>query len=772
MKNILAIVVILFAVASASANTGYWSVDADGNWNDAGNWTNTATPPNGTGDVAFVTTELTAERTVTLENDVILGELIVGNDGYRLGGSSIATTEKIIFQNGENPSTLSIINLDNRKKETKFYRPIQVEDTLNVDFTQSANVMAEIRSGFMGNSNSVVNITYYNTAWSATIKMREMKNFYGTMNLYRPGSDVNNYGFTFYDANSFPSGGSGSVKVNMGVGLLFRTPLTDSDAALFDYVGVGQQITLDSNGTFDNLTNPTEMIPDASMFRIMNSTSSTLTHYPDGKSMNLNNVYLSLSGYNSGSGYVNIETPGKLTIENGNTIYVDSTTKENSKAGFDFSDFERMGSATLTVGGKGNGSPTGTTESNRVTFAANVTSETNGILPPYIIYYDQSNSTNGMFAAYGTHGIKPFDSYDAENDFSQGAAAVVAVDEAVDLGGGSAECYALRCINQIVNGDLTIHSGGLIMGSAFKNYTANLYFGDSNGTGNAYLFLDGHTDKAKALELRGEIHCKDFVKFGNQPGVALTASNSISGRVELQVGGITIRNKYAFGCATNLYMGYNAKLILWSGDGEYIVGGLDSPGKSYILPYSAATEHLIVVPYENTTVVFNGDILDDSGKVAVTVDGPGTQVFGGNNDYTGDTIITSGSTLILNGKNSATGSVYVADSGIFGGTGSMNGLLNLQTNTTLKLQPTEPLTVGSIDFSEASVLTIDVSDVDILEEGVALQWTTDVGSSLPALNLLGAPIREDGKYVAQYDLAEDQIEVIFSKTYGSLFIIE
>lgn len=76
----------------AAAATATWNVNADGNWTTAGNWT-AGGPPNGAGQTAGLTLNISAARLVTLDADQTAGTLNIGDPtsgyfAYTLGGAS------------------------------------------------------------------------------------------------------------------------------------------------------------------------------------------------------------------------------------------------------------------------------------------------------------------------------------------------------------------------------------------------------------------------------------------------------------------------------------------------------------------------------------------------------------------------------------------------------------------------------------------------------------------------------------------------------------
>lgn len=775
LSGFVAAVVLPLLAASALAVDAYWAVDAGGNWNDAFNWTNSAAPPNGAGHIANLTAPLTGNRAIALASEVTLGQLVVENDEYDIG-SATATTPDVVFDNGGAPASVRIINQNTAlSKTTEFKHPLRVVDRLLFESIDSGNAGLNILSGFKGDSTAVLDFTYQLSSGQSMVEFRANQNYAGTVNLRRVGTVSQTLGIRFYNADAIFAGSPGSIRVHPGVTLNFRSALTDSQAARFAWVGNGQSVVLDSSGTFKDLTSPEAMVPHGGLLHWNHSSSTLLRRYPDGAAVPLDNTTLRLTGYNTAPGQTNEEFPGTLGLTcGGNRIWVENRTQADSIAGIHFGGFARDANATCTFRGSGRGAPLGSTASNRVTVASGLPGLTNGVLPPYLVYFDtQFGSTviNGMFMTDGPNGLTVFDAYQATNSFDLGASAVVHVTSAVNLGGAPASCYALRGRARVENGDLTIHSGGLILGNAFQNWTANLFFGES-GAGTAYVHMDGHSDAAKSIELQGTIHCLDFVKFGAQTDLRLTASNSIAGKVELQEGGLVAANQFALGPDVDLEMGIGTRFDLKNSGGTCEIGGLRSRGTATVRPNGTASEHLVVSPAAGTTNVFNGALSNVGGTLSVTVAGAGRQVFNGASDYTGDTAVASGATLLL-GDDGALGAttVAVAAGGTFGGTGSVSGTLSLADAAILKLTPGAPLRVGTLSAVAAGTVTVDVGEADPLVEGVALSWTGASPAESPTIALTGAPAMPNGTYRALYDGTAKTVEVVFVRDLPTVLLI-
>jgi len=82
---------LLLGSGPAFASDGSWNTDADGNWNVNGNWTG-ATFPNAVGDDATLGAIITADRTITLGQDITIRTLTVNdNNRYTITGGNTLT---------------------------------------------------------------------------------------------------------------------------------------------------------------------------------------------------------------------------------------------------------------------------------------------------------------------------------------------------------------------------------------------------------------------------------------------------------------------------------------------------------------------------------------------------------------------------------------------------------------------------------------------------------------------------------------------------------
>ena len=75
-----------------TAATGTWNVNADGTWNTNGNWT--AAFPNGAGQIARITNNISAARVITIPTAVgiTIGEMDIGDPTSSFFGFSVTAS--------------------------------------------------------------------------------------------------------------------------------------------------------------------------------------------------------------------------------------------------------------------------------------------------------------------------------------------------------------------------------------------------------------------------------------------------------------------------------------------------------------------------------------------------------------------------------------------------------------------------------------------------------------------------------------------------------
>jgi fibronectin-binding autotransporter adhesin len=215
--------------------------------------------------------------------------------------------------------------------------------------------------------------------------------------------------------------------------------------------------------------------------------------------------------------------------------------------------------------------------------------------------------------------------------------------------------------------------------------------------------------------------------------LTLTNANTYDGGTQIQGGSIRIANDAALGGGAITFGGgalastTNATRLI-SNDVAFSGGatiGDSSSNGAFV--FRGANNVLASGAQTITTNVATTFANGISGAGGLTKSDSGTFVLAGLNTYAGPTDLTAG-TLLVNGTNSGLGQVNVAAGAVLGGTGLMNGLVNVtgalapgnvgQTGllgagaltlggsslTTIQMTGTNPLLRGS-DFDAINVLT-------------------------------------------------------------------
>jgi hypothetical protein len=124
MRHVVGSVLALLLFSGNAFAANYrWNVDADGNWTDPGNWTLISGTPNGLGypnaadDIAELHDAITATRTITIPDGVIitLGGLLLDDDNNYVIASG---TGLLVFDSGGTPVPLTVSSVNGNGAHT------------------------------------------------------------------------------------------------------------------------------------------------------------------------------------------------------------------------------------------------------------------------------------------------------------------------------------------------------------------------------------------------------------------------------------------------------------------------------------------------------------------------------------------------------------------------------------------------------------------------------------------------------------------------------
>jgi fibronectin-binding autotransporter adhesin len=226
-----------FCAIPAKAAEGTWNVNTAGNWTDAANWTPGI--PNGVGDIANLTYDITAARTVSLNGDKTVGTLFIGDPAssylaYTLSPGTAASNNRsrLIFdQTGSANAVLTVPTVGGVAANSISAFVVQLNDPLVItaDFPNSTTTQLAI-SGIISDGAATLGLT---------------KNGVGIVQL----SGANNYkgGTTInagrVNANNLTAFGTGLVNVASGGQVFINTASSYSDYAI---AGLGYANTADT----------------------------------------------------------------------------------------------------------------------------------------------------------------------------------------------------------------------------------------------------------------------------------------------------------------------------------------------------------------------------------------------------------------------------------------------------------------------------------------------------------------------------------------------
>ncbi len=715
---IAALALVWTADAQIVSRTNTWMAAQSGAWDELSNWSDTSFYPNGAGDVAVLMSVPDGVCTNTLPvGGVTLGELQFGRAFRFLAGN------EFIFDNGNEVAKWTYVSNATATTWQDVSAPIQVYGTFAFDTAAvTGNSILKFIGGFRGDENAEVRFPPFVHA-SASYELQKNTQFFGNFVV---GDDE--YGGCTIQLVSDAGGlgGSGRYRIMPGSKLVLSVVATDALTEQFDFVnGMGQSFSVYGN-YLKNLTVPQRVVPAGGTLQV-SLVNATAADYgiidSDVYPIALTNTYVSMS---TRSGNTQWLKAGTLSIAGQNTLKIDnkSTVASGIEAYYSFNGFSRAPGATLLIQQVNAGAPvvgSGPSTQNR-TMIAGLPAMTNSILPPWCVYCPGDSSTdNSYFATYSdTYGIKPYYDMPYTNDFSGGATGVVHVNaNMVNAADAELECYALRLRGAMQNGQVTIGSGGLILGTADKKHTATFYFGE-DGASDAYIYATGHTDQIRDHKFLNKIVCNDLLIMSYASGrnsVCLGGTNEISGKVWIQGGGMRILTDTALTAANDIFFGMNAKLHPEISKVLH-VGGLNAPGNASIVSAAnsgSGTETVVLNPKTGETYDYRGFWSDTAFRtLAIQVAGAGVQLFNGVGQYSGGTIVKTG--------------------GTFGGSGRLEGALTVEVGGTLRLFSGKPLRVATLE-STGSVL-VDVGDAADPRGDVLV--CTDKPLSIPRLELVGA----------------------------------
>lgn len=198
----------------AVAATATWNVDGNGNWTDPDNW-NPNSPPNGAGQIAYLTFNITAPTTITLDANQIIGGLEIGDpsgspSAYTLTGGNTLTTSgaatflKTLAAGGAAHDVIDV--------------PITLGGNLTIDQKGRGGVLEFSQS--IGNDGTNRTVTIFGngsqTSNFALVIFSAANSYGGNTILQSGGTDISNGGGGILRVTHGQALGGGSLRIETG----------------------------------------------------------------------------------------------------------------------------------------------------------------------------------------------------------------------------------------------------------------------------------------------------------------------------------------------------------------------------------------------------------------------------------------------------------------------------------------------------------------------------------------------------------------------------
>ena len=622
---------------AAIPRTNSWISITGGNWSDTSKWADSSFYPDGTNDVAIISSrppnndDVTAATatTITLDVPVTLGELHVRTRKFTISAATgkkltmAATGKSALIRTYERISGVTVDNLFNTSVHIASDTEILAQDT-GVKFASTSLLTSE---------NAAVTVTlnmYTPLQGDAILELGNNSGFTGTMVMKRDSTGGAGFNFATTDGR-FPAG---TVRVESSGYARFASALTDSRLGQLS-IGSGATLVFRSLASVDGCnTNLLGRLLDSTKLTLGATDIAVKNRWGDTAPLALNGTQITFTGPPSSS---SIEKVGAVSYAKGAVMSI-----KGSAAAYEISlesaSLARIGKGTLNILSDSTNWYVGTVNSR---FAIESPVLTDSRFPASMVLAKREGSTSANLAlpylcGYdATYGVKPLP-YALTNSFGT-AQQTVLVANTLDLGGSTVDAFAVAGGmtgvdgNYLYNGTVRIASGFLAMKGNFYRFGANFIMG-SNGTGEALIYVVGSSsgDFRRLDGLTGSVSCNDFTKFG--PGIVRLSGNNTNlfGTIRINQGNLAIDASQAVRNTNDVWIGYGGRLTMSAASA--VLGGLSSDLDAILqMEYSGATT-LSLNPPVGSEHVFQGTVQNITGNanvMTIEIAGSGIQGFRG-----------------------------------------------------------------------------------------------------------------------------------------------
>lgn len=294
----------------------------------------------------------------------------------------------------------------------------------------------------------------------------------------------------------------------------------------------------------------------------------------------------------------------------------------------------------------------------------------------------------------------------------------------------SASLNGSNVFSGLGTGALTVNTAGTILSGAVSGAAANNIVLPNTATRHDFVAAN-----ATQLELSGVIsgggannptlYINTDLGGGSTGVVKLSNTNTFTGNVQVNRGGVALTQDAALGASTN-------GLILDIGTATQVGLRFDAAFDLAHAVRLGSGKQVVNTNGNNSTI--SGIISNSATGGELFKTGSGKLTLTNTNTWTGTATVDAG-TLLVNGSNSGTTSTAVSSGATLGGTGSISGLVTVAGN----LSPgasIESLTSGSLTMSPSSSFIYEATDNSAT--GADLMNTGNLSLTTVTLDLSGA----------------------------------
>jgi fibronectin-binding autotransporter adhesin len=201
--------IALATAPHAHAASGTWNVNSTGNWNIAGNWNPAAVPGTAAGDVVGLNNDISNSRTITINTNVTLGTLNIGDTNSSNSFTLALSSGTFTFNNN---GTGAVINQTSASAGDSITARFTLADNLAINNNTLHNAIIARPLTITGNISETGSVRSVTKSGSGAVIL-------GGTNSYTGGTTVDSGAVIFRRTASQPSTGTATFGAGTIVGL-------------------------------------------------------------------------------------------------------------------------------------------------------------------------------------------------------------------------------------------------------------------------------------------------------------------------------------------------------------------------------------------------------------------------------------------------------------------------------------------------------------------------------------------------------------------------